>query len=63
MRKNVVDELVTKLSKEASMIAEKRARLLAMWPSIFVEMIKDAVMDMWDLETYVKRQQKRFDEA
>jgi len=54
---------VAKLSQEASKIAQKRARLLELWPNIFVEMVKDAVVEMWDMEAYVKRQQKLFDEA
>ena len=54
---------MSKLSQEASKIAEKRARLLDHWPNIFVEMVKDAVVEMWDMEAYVKRQQKLFDES
>ena len=55
--------LVADLSKQASIIADKQARLHEMWPSIFVDIVKEAVVDMWDLEGYVKKQQKQFDEV
>jgi len=63
LRKDVSHELVERLTKEAVDIAAKQTRLHAIWPYIFIEMVKDAVLDMTDLDAYIRETGKEFEVA
>ncbi|XP_039247588.2 leucine-rich repeat-containing protein 49-like [Styela clava] len=53
-RKQLAQDLVKEICDEAVIIERKHAALGKLWPSIFIEMIKESVTEMWDKEKYMK---------
>ena len=46
---------VRDLAKEAVLAVQKRAALRNIWPQVLEEMVQNAVIDMWDSTTYMKK--------
>ncbi|CAK8673266.1 unnamed protein product [Clavelina lepadiformis] len=63
VRKSVAKDIVTQISAEAQLIVTKQSLLYKLWPTIFVDLVKEAVVDMNDLETYTKQEYKKFEET
>ena len=63
VRKSVAKDIVTQMSAEAQLIVTKQSLLYKLWPTIFVDLVKEAVVDMNDLETYTKQEYKKFEET
>ena len=54
-RRNFVKSYVKDLTKSAIHADQKHVKLQQMWPQIFAELIRNAVMDMWDTQAYMKK--------
>jgi len=61
LRKAVARETLEKLKTETVAIATKKSLLLKQWPLIFIEMVKDAVVDMSDLNEYIRTEGLKFE--
>uniref|UniRef100_F7AWU8 Leucine-rich repeat-containing protein 49 n=1 Tax=Ciona intestinalis TaxID=7719 RepID=F7AWU8_CIOIN len=53
-RAEVARDIVRTLKKDVGVIASKQSMLTKLWPEIFVDLIKEAVLDMYSMEEYVK---------
>nr|XP_026691632.1 leucine-rich repeat-containing protein 49 isoform X2 [Ciona intestinalis] len=60
-RAEVARDIVRTLKKDVGVIASKQSMLTKLWPEIFVDLIKEAVLDMYSMEEYVKREVKAFE--
>lgn len=61
LRKVVARETLEKLKVDTVAIANKKSSLLKQWPVIFIEMVKDAVVDMNDLNQYIRTEGLKFE--
>ena len=61
IRRLVARETLDKLKVDTVAIANKKAILLKQWPLIFIEMVKEAVVDMHDLNQYIRTEGGKFE--
>uniref|UniRef100_H2YWU8 Leucine-rich repeat-containing protein 49 n=1 Tax=Ciona savignyi TaxID=51511 RepID=H2YWU8_CIOSA len=60
-RADVARDQVFRLKKDVGVIASKQSMLTKLWPEIFVDLVKEAVLDMFNTEDYIKREVKAFE--
>lgn len=53
-RKDFCQTYIQELMKEAADINMKHEALQKLWPQVFIELVRDAVMDIRNKESYTK---------
>ena len=54
-RKSFVHKYLNSLAKDTIVADQKQASMMQAWPQIFTEMVRNATVEMWDSNAYMKK--------